>query len=140
MRLNHISDIDEECRGPLLAMVFDDKAETGGRTGAQCTLSIGCVDFDADLVASERLEADRLQHVNAIHGPPDRRLPMDRFKNTAGRRRRHHVIRDAFHLHLWAREAGPLTPDVQSDAVRHVSSLLRLMRLRSLPATGNKGR
>jgi hypothetical protein len=75
MRLDYVRDIDEECRRPLLAMVFDDKAETGGRTGAHATLGIAGADLDADLVAPERLGADRLQHVDAIDGAADRQFP-----------------------------------------------------------------
>src|SRR3546814_10885807 len=81
---------------------------------------IGGAGLRPHLVTTDRLEADRLQHVDAIDMPADCRLPVDRLQYVARRRRRHHVVTDPLDLHLRPREAR---------SAEHTSELQSLMRI-----------
>lgn len=117
--LDNIGDIDQQGRSALLAIVFYDEAQAGGRTRPHGPFGGDAADLCPDLVAAERLEADRLQHVDAIDNKGDRRLPVDGLQNAARRRGGHHVIGNPLDLHFRPRKTGALPPHVQSHAVGH---------------------
>ncbi len=74
MRLDHVGHIDEQRGGALLAVVLDRRCRALLSMPARMAALGACgADLGADLVAAERLEADRLQHVDAVDRP--RRSP-----------------------------------------------------------------
>jgi hypothetical protein len=50
------------------------------------------------LVAADGLKTDRLQNMDDIDNPADRRLPMDRFEYAADRRGRRNIVTDPLDL------------------------------------------
>lgn len=89
MRLDHISDIDEDSRGALLAILVHEQDQIADIAGIHSLADGRRRRLVADLVASDRLKADRLQDVDHIDDPYNRRLPVDRFEDAACGRRCH---------------------------------------------------
>jgi len=79
MSLDDVIHVDEESRRSLLAVVLHFKAQASRRTHFHRALRLVKAHFGADLIAPERLKADGLKNVYAVHDPADRRLPMHRL-------------------------------------------------------------
>ena len=128
MRFDQIADIDEHGGGALLAIVLDGQIEIGDIPRVHRLADRGHRRLMRDLVAPDRLEADRLEHMDRIDDPCDRRLPVDRLENAARGGGRHHIIGDALDLHFRPGEAGVIPGDQQADAESHIAPRSELMR------------
>ena len=113
---DHIGDIDKNGRGALLAVIVHRNLEVRQIAAVHRLFDVAGGSLVADLVAADRLEADRLQHMDFVHDPADRRLPVDSFEDAARRRRRHHVVGDALHLHFGPGETSALARNKEFDA------------------------
>jgi hypothetical protein len=85
MGLDDIGDIAQHHRGALLAVFLDDGIDARGTPGRPRPLDHPGRDLRADLVAPYGLEADRVEHNDPVDLPADRRFPVDRFDDSAGR-------------------------------------------------------
>ncbi|MPN53869.1 hypothetical protein SDC9_201537 [bioreactor metagenome] len=121
--LNDVGNVPEHQRGALLAVVRGAQLDRRHRLPLHRGLR-WLRGLRAHLVAPDVVEADLIEHRDAVHHPADRRLPVDRVQHAAGRRGRHHVVADALGLHLRPREAGVFAPDLQSNAIAQALVLL----------------
>ena len=81
--LDDVGDVAEDGRGALLAILLDVKAQAAPPRLHRPRDARGG-DLAGDLVAAERREADRVEHVNPVDPPADLRLPVDRLDHAAG--------------------------------------------------------
>ena len=82
-RFDHICDVDENGRRPLLAVFVDEQEEIADVAGLHRLANGRSGRLVSNLIAPDGLEANRLQDVDRLDDPADGRLPMNRFEDAA---------------------------------------------------------
>jgi len=115
---NEVSNISEDKRGALLALVFyDETYVTVGGSLHLCDRGDG--HLLPDFVTADRGETDRFEQVDLIDHPSDLWLPIDGFQEPTCGGWSNDVIRDSLGFHFGASETGVFAPDVEFDSVGH---------------------
>jgi len=105
--------------GFLLAVFIDQKLQPAQIAPVHRLPDLARRGLVAHLVPADRLEPDRLQHMDAVDDPADGGLPVDGLQYPARGRGRHHVIGQSFDLQFRSGKQGVPSADVQSDTVGH---------------------
>ncbi len=134
--LDHVGHIAQHRGGTLLAVFVDVGRQPGGGASLHRLAHVARRQFSANLITTDGLEAHRVEHVDAIHHPANRRLPVNGLQDAARGRRRDDVVTHPLHLHFRPCEAGPIAPDVQADSKAH-APLLQMIVLAEFIKVGS---
>ena len=80
---DHIGDIDQHGGCALLAVLIHQNFQVGQIASVHRLFDLASRSLVANLVAADRLKADRLQRVDLVDDPADCRLPVNGFEDAA---------------------------------------------------------
>lgn len=83
VRGDDVADLAQHGGGTLLPIFLNVFDQFVGTPGLDRLADAGGRQLAADFVAADRLKADRLEDLDAVHHPADRWLPVDRFEDAA---------------------------------------------------------
>ena len=125
VRLDDVGYISQQGGGALLPIILNECSQFLRRAAPHRLADVAGGDLVTQFIATQILEADGLQDMDAVDYPADGGLPVDRLEDPARCGGGHRVVGHPFDLHLGPGEAGILTPHVKPHPVRHHTALAR---------------
>ena len=116
-RADHIGHVGQHCRSALLPVVLDNKREIADVPGFHRGTDRARRGLGTDLVAPDRLKADRLEDVDLLDDPFDGWLPVNRFKDATRGGGRHDIVGDALNFPFRTRKQRPPPRNEETDSI-----------------------